>query len=76
MITGEHGTGKEIVAHTLHALSARADQPWIAVQYRRTFRGRIRKANSSATSQGAFTDAPSRSHWPALNSPTRNLIPG
>lgn len=41
LITGEHGTGKEIVARTLHALSARAAQPWIAV-------------NTGALSEGIF----------------------
>src|SRR5260370_17767147 len=31
LVTGEHGTGKEAVVQTLHALSARASRPMIAV---------------------------------------------
>ncbi len=31
LITGEHGTGKEVVAQTLHALSPRANTPMVTV---------------------------------------------
>src|SRR5262249_20766272 len=31
LITGEHGTGKEVVAQTLHALSERSSKPMITV---------------------------------------------
>src|SRR5437016_5799564 len=31
MITGEHGSGKEVVARTLHALSHRANRPLVSV---------------------------------------------
>src|SRR6202047_936384 len=41
LITGEHGSGKEIVAHTLHALSSRASRPLVAV-------------NTGALSEGVF----------------------
>jgi len=48
LITGEHGTGKEVVARTLHALSSRATKPMVTVNaggYPKAFS----KASSSDT---------------------------
>ena len=41
LITGEHGSGKEVVAQTLHALSSRASRALVAV-------------NTGALAEGVF----------------------
>ena len=43
LVTGEHGTGKEVVAQTLHALSARARMPLVAVNTGALPEGHFRK---------------------------------
>jgi DNA-binding NtrC family response regulator len=56
LITGEHGTGKEIVAQTLHALSARAPRPLVAVNTGAIPDG-VFESELFGHLKGAFTDA-------------------
>ena len=56
LITGEHGTGKEIVAQTLHALSARAPRPMITVNTGGLPEGTF-ESELFGHVKGAFTDA-------------------
>ncbi|HEV2273460.1 MAG TPA: sigma-54 dependent transcriptional regulator [Acidobacteriaceae bacterium] len=56
LITGEHGTGKEIVAQTLHALSARAGRSLVAVNTGALPEGTF-ESEIFGHVKGAFTDA-------------------
>jgi DNA-binding NtrC family response regulator len=56
LITGEHGTGKEIVAQTLHALSARAARALVAVNTGAIPDG-VFESELFGHVKGAFTDA-------------------
>src|SRR3989454_4312871 len=56
LVTGEHGTGKEVVAKTLHAISARASKPMVVVNTGGLSEG-IFESELFGHVRGAFTDA-------------------
>src|ERR1700729_3193933 len=56
LITGEHGSGKEVVAQTLHALSSRASRAMVAVNTGGLAEG-VFESELFGHVKGAFTDA-------------------
>ncbi|MCA9634603.1 MAG: sigma-54-dependent Fis family transcriptional regulator [Myxococcales bacterium] len=56
LITGEHGTGKEVIARWLHARSLRADRSFIAVNAGALSEG-VMESELFGHVKGAFTDA-------------------
>ncbi len=56
LITGEHGTGKEVIAQTLHRLSSRAQHTMVAVNTGALSEG-VFESEIFGHVKGAFTDA-------------------
>jgi DNA-binding NtrC family response regulator len=56
LITGEHGTGKDVIARTLHALSERAMRPMVTVNAGGLSEG-VFESELFGHVKGAFTDA-------------------
>ncbi|MBA3806381.1 MAG: sigma-54-dependent Fis family transcriptional regulator, partial [Acidobacteria bacterium] len=56
LITGEHGTGKEVVAQTLHSISNRASKPLVTVDAGGLSEG-VFESELFGHVKGAFTDA-------------------
>jgi DNA-binding NtrC family response regulator len=56
LVTGEHGTGKEVVAHMLHAVSLRRERPFLAVNTGGLPEGTF-ESELFGHVKGAFTDA-------------------
>jgi len=56
LVTGDHGTGKEVVAQTIHALSNRASRPMVTVNVGGLSEG-VFESELFGHVKGAFTDA-------------------
>lgn len=62
LITGENGTGKEMLAQEIHALSARREGPMVSVDMG-AITDTLFESELFGHVKGAFTDAPYRPDW-------------
>ncbi len=74
LITGEHGTGKEVVAQTLHALSPRSGVDAGRGQYRRSA-GRHLRERALRPREGRVHRRAHRPHWALRTGRQRHHLP-